>query len=231
MIEAGRPEGRAWWLGAALIATPVLLQVPFSLLASRFDYPGILREPAAVILTRFREGGPGLVAIWYAFAIAGLPLVAAMIALPRALSLRRAQIATALGVASALLQVAALLRWTFVVPALAELHAAGDPGAAAAFVALHQYAGVALGEHLGQLLLAGWTVGIALEVRPRWLRGLGMGTAALFLVGLGEPFAPELKMVPVVAFLGWSVFVIGLGIEVLRLRPASSPPSGALAAR
>lgn len=55
-----------------------------------------------------------------------------------------------------------LARWVFAVPGLAAI--ASDPAATAAaketaivvFNALHQYAGVALGEHIGQIFTALW---------------------------------------------------------------------------
>lgn len=46
--------------GAALIALPILFNVGFTLLAMRFDYPDVLREPTHEVLKRFREGGTRL---------------------------------------------------------------------------------------------------------------------------------------------------------------------------
>jgi hypothetical protein len=41
----------------------------FALLAARFDYPDILREPTADVLAKFRAGGTSLVLLWWAFAL------------------------------------------------------------------------------------------------------------------------------------------------------------------
>ena len=46
--------------GTLLIAVPILFNATFALLAARFDYPDILREPTHEVLARFREGGSQL---------------------------------------------------------------------------------------------------------------------------------------------------------------------------
>src|SRR4051794_22621895 len=58
--------------GVVLIATPVLFNVGFTLLAQRFDYPDILRQPTHEVLERFRAGGTSLVLIWWAFALSAV---------------------------------------------------------------------------------------------------------------------------------------------------------------
>ena len=42
--------------GLVLIAVPILINVGFTLLAQRFDYPDILRRPTHEVLERFRAG-------------------------------------------------------------------------------------------------------------------------------------------------------------------------------
>ena len=58
--------------GIVLIATPVLFNVGFTLLAQRFDYPDILRRPTHEVLERFRAGGTGLILIWWVFALSAV---------------------------------------------------------------------------------------------------------------------------------------------------------------
>lgn len=66
--------------GALLVALPILFNVTFALLSMRFDYPDVLREPTAEVLRRFREGGAGLILIWWAFALSAV-LLAPVVAL------------------------------------------------------------------------------------------------------------------------------------------------------
>ena len=152
-----------------LIAVPVLFMLFYGLLTMTFDYPGILREPAGEVLRRFAAGGPSLVLLWYGFALTPALFI------PAAILLRRAFPATAplldlavpLGVLAGLTQVLGLIRWPFLVPELARTFL--DPAASEAtqaatltvFGAFHQYAGVAIGEHLGYLFTGAWTLVIA----------------------------------------------------------------------
>lgn len=59
----------------------MVVNIPYALLISNFNYPDILREPAGVVLTKFAEGGSGLIYTWLFSALAGLPLLFATIML------------------------------------------------------------------------------------------------------------------------------------------------------
>ena len=85
-------------LGIAAIALAILFNLPYAILAASFDYPAILRRPPAEVLTRFAEGGAGLVLTWYAFALAALALTPLAIGLsltPRRLVIHPALAASA----------------------------------------------------------------------------------------------------------------------------------------
>jgi hypothetical protein len=60
-------------IGLCFILGAVLINVPYFILIATFDYPTILREPTAVILSRFQAGGSSLILTWLAFAWVGLP--------------------------------------------------------------------------------------------------------------------------------------------------------------
>jgi hypothetical protein len=228
--------------GAALALFPLLVQIPFGILAARFDYPAVLRLPAEVLLPRFAAGGPALVAVWLAYALCVLPFMIAVVATPAALGRRDARLPLVLGVVTTAAQWIGLLRWTFVVPALAARYV--DPTAseatraaiAVAFEVQHRLFGALLGEHVGQATLALWTACVSAIVSPalgaRVLRPLGFTAAGLFLAGLsqgiGEPLGVGVRAlahVPVVAFGVWSIWVIGLGARLawVARREARSP--------
>ena len=96
--------------------------IPYTILTMIFDYPDILRQDAGVILTRFHEGGSSLILVWFLFAILGLPLILAYISIGQKLENKFYFVrwATTLGVISVVVQMIGLLRWTFVVPVLAN---------------------------------------------------------------------------------------------------------------
>ena len=216
-----------------LIAVPVLFMLFYGLLTMTFDYPGILREPAGEILRRFAAGGPTLVLLWYGFAMTPALFI------PTAILLRRAfptttpllDLAVPLGVLAGVVQILGLIRWPFLVPELARTYldpAASEATQAAAltvFGAFHQYAGVAIGEHLGYLFTGTWTLVIAGAMlkspvfRP-WLGWAGIVSALGILVGLLEPAGFALAgTINAVAYLAWSLWLVATGVSLLRARP------------
>src|SRR5215212_7626925 len=116
-----------------LIAMPVLFNLFFALLQSTFEYPDILRRPPDEVLRRFAAGGPGLIALWYGFALTPALFLPAAVLLRRALGRDEAAalaVATPLAVGASLVQLLGLLRWPFLVPELARLYL--DPATDAA---------------------------------------------------------------------------------------------------
>lgn len=222
-----------------LIAVPVLFMLFYVLLTITFDYPGILREPAGEVLRRFAAGGPSLVLLWYGFALTPALFIPAAILLRRAFpdTTPLLDLAVPLGVLAGLTQVLGLIRWPFLVPDLARTFldpAASEATQAAAltvFGAFHQYAGVAIGEHLGYLFTGAWTLVIAGAMltspvfRP-WLGWAGIVSALGILVGLLEPAGIALAgTINAIAYLAWSLWLVGTGGSLLRARSmvADSP--------
>jgi hypothetical protein len=226
---------------AMLIAVPVLFNVCFLLLQTTFGYPEILRQPADAILQRFTAGGPALIALWYAFALTPVLFLPAAILLRRSLAQGAPasvwlELATPLAVAASLVQTLGLLRWTFLVPALARTYldpatdAATRAATLAVFQAFHQYAGVAAGEHLGYLFTAAWTAVISLAMRAapglrRWISWLGLVAAAGILAGLLEPAGlAAAGAVNALGYVLWSLWLIAAGVALLRSEgPAVRP--------
>jgi hypothetical protein len=131
-------------------------------------------------------------------------------------------------------QVLGLIRWPFLVPELARTFldpAASEATQAAAltvFGAFHQYAGIAIGEHLGYLFTGAWTLVIAGAMltapvfRP-WLGWAGIASALGILVGLLEPAGIALAgTINAIAYLVWSLWLVATGIALLRLHPQSA---------
>lgn len=148
-------------------------------------------------------------------------------------------LATPLAIVATLVQVLGLLRWPFLVPALAQTvnNPATDEATRAAtlavFDAFHRYLGVAVGEHLGYLFTAAWTVVICLALRhtarfPAWLSWMGIAAAGGIAIGLLEPLGLSAAgMINALSYMLWSLWLIALGIRLLRTREATTS-SGAL---
>jgi len=223
--------------GLLLLVLPVAYNGLYTLLARRFDYPDILRQPTDQVLARFSAGGSRLVLLWWGFAMSAVLLAPAVVLLSVTLAADAdptvLALASAIGLLAALVQFLGLVRWPFAVPHLARL--AGDPATPPAtrdaievvFQTLNRYLGVAVGEHLGYLFTGTWTAlaGVAL-IQSDLLHPLfgivGLLLAPLFVLGSLEfvgPFEPRGwklagTLVPL-AYIGWSVWLLALGIGLL----------------
>lgn len=112
------------------------------------------------------------------------------------------------GVLAGVVQVLGLLRWPFAVPALAD---AADPRAAETiFAALHGYLGTGVGETLGYLLTAAWTllVLIALPRVPLWFGALGALSALAVAAGVVGA-----DLVNFAGYVAWSVWAVCLAVR------------------
>lgn len=222
--------------GLFFIVGAILVNIPFILLIMNFDYPDILRLPTAEILTRFHEGGNSLIYTWLAFAWVGLPLLFGVIMLKRILEKENSpflETATTIGVIGFIVQVIGLLRWVFVIPVLARIFT--DPGTdavtkaaiPAVFIAVHQYGGVILGEHMGQFLIIIWMCIISgiiykSNLFSKWVAWLGWITSAVYILGQTELFATAIPDFPVIDWGGlygsllWLLWMIVVGVYLVK---------------
>jgi hypothetical protein len=207
-----------------------------TVLSSTFDWPDVLREPAEVVLPAFTAGGSSLVWTWFATAWTYAVLLVPVLLLPAVLGRRSDPVlraATYVGATSVVLSLIGFLRWVFVVPSLADSYADGDvttrTAVDAAWTAQHQFGGALLGEHLGQLLVIGWSVTVSViilrtGVLPRWLGIAGLVVSALYLTNQGDILATALPGVPawdlggLIGSTTWGLWIAALGV-VLLLRP------------
>lgn len=221
-------------IGGLFIAGAIALFIPYTALTIIFEYPDILRQDTAIILTKFHEGGSTLIWTWFAFAITGIPLLPAYILLGQKLENKTSliRVATTIGIIGLIVQMVGLLRWTFVVPVLASTFVsstdeATKAAAVIAFKTIHQFGGVILGEHLGQLFTITWTVLISLsfsklELMPKWINWLGYISSFIYLLAQAELFATVIPSFPVwdmAGFIGstlWLIWLVIIGVKLIK---------------
>jgi hypothetical protein len=138
-----------------------------------------------------------------------------------------AQASALMGVLSGLVQTMGLLRWPLLVPSLAAQYTTPDATPAqkdaigVVFQAFHQYVGVVVGEHLGYLFTAAWTVLICLMVLNSPLFSplialLGIVAAVGILTGLLEPAGwPPAGMINAMSYLLWSAWMVMVGVGLI----------------
>jgi hypothetical protein len=220
--------------GALLILVPVAFTVCFSLLQARFEYPDILRQPTADILTKFQAGGAPLVAVWYVLTLVAVLFIPISVLMHQLLAApgNRAvlALATTFGVVAGVAQTLGFIRWPFDVPQLATAYLA--PGAsdaqqaavAVVFDAFHRYAGMAVGEHLGYLSTSVWTFLVAALMMRSALFGRALGALGMLLAigvgaGLLEPAGLEAAgAINAVSYLGWALWLVVVGLVLLLRR-------------
>src|SRR5687767_4434122 len=247
MTTASSDRGLRRTTGGLFVVGALAFAGAATVLSSTFDWPDILREPAAVVLPAFAAGGTSLVWTWFATAWTYAILLVPILLLPAVLGRQRdpvLRVATYAGATSVVLSLIGFLRWVFVVPPLADSYVGGDAvtraAVDAAWTAQHQFGGALLGEHLRQLLAVAWSVAVSVailrtRVLPRWLGVAGLVVSALYLTNQGDILATAVPGFPVWnlgGFIGstsWGLWVAALGVMLL-LRPVrpANPVRGAL---
>jgi len=203
-----------------MISAAVLVNVAFTGLGMVFDYPDVLKHPAAEVLASFRAS-QGAVSSWFLLLALGAALLA-----PVALGVGRLSDAPAMrwavraGVAAAVVQVVGLLRWPLLVPGWAAAAAGGDPAAEEAFTTANGVLGNLIGETGGYLLTAAWTalvlVALGTAFAGRLFVAVGGVAAALILLGVASPL--DLPLVDLLNFVGyvlWSGWLVAFGVVLL----------------
>ena len=216
------PSRRA--TAVVMITAAVLVNVAFTGLGTVFDYPDVLKQPAADVLASFRADQVA-VSGWFLVLALGAALLA-----PVAVDVGRLSDAPAMrwavraGVAAAAVQVAGLLRWPQLVPGWAATAAGQDPAAATAargsFATANLVLGTLVGETGGYLLTAAWTglvlAALGTAFAGRLFVALGAVSAALVLLGVASPL--DLPLVDTANFVGyvlWSGWLVAFAVVLL----------------
>ncbi len=222
--------------GLIFLITPLLIQIPYTLLIMNFQYPEILREPTETIFIEFQKGGSSLIWTWLFFGFAGLPLVYSYLALYQ-LTKEKSQIAALaaviFGISALFFQLIGLLRWVFVVPILTNLYTdinatVGTKEAViVSFQTIHHLFGVLIGEHLGQLFTILWmainSVLILKEKKfPKWLESFGLFSSIIYILAQTELLSlviPEISEIPFAGLIGslcWLLWMVILGYYMFK---------------
>jgi hypothetical protein len=228
--------------GGSLIAATLLFSAVFVYLARSFGYPEVLDLPAAEVLPRLLALGPTGRAVWVLYGLIPLLLVPTALgvhAAARQAAPLAARAALITAVLSALTMMAGLLRWPSLHWQLALAHADASPGAreaiAATFAAANSYLGNFVGEFLGELFLNAFFLSAAIALTRaasasgRWL--LVAGSSASLLGGLAmlRNATPWVEPIAALNNLVLPIWMLVLGVVLLRHRAAASSPVPTLA--
>ena len=215
--------------GLLLVVVPIAFNVTFVLLQRAFEYPDILRKPTDYVLRRFKEGGAPLRRLWYAFALSAVlftpvPVLVQQVFQPDAPWFLA--VGTAMGVLAGAVQFLGLIRWSFLVPSLADTYThpestqATRESVAVVFQAFHRYAGVAIGEHLGYLFTSAWTILLCIaivqtDVVNPLFGWLGVVPAIGVWIGVFEETGFKAAgAINAISYILWSVWLIAFGVAL-----------------
>jgi hypothetical protein len=211
-----------------MVVAVVLANVAFLGLGSVFDYPDILQEDADEILAAFRDDEGTIIALFVILALSAALLAPIAILLGRLAGNELGRWSIWVGIAAAVVQVIGLQRWSLIVPFLA------DDEDTDTFETVHTVLGTVIGETLGYLLTATWTVliiyALGQRLAGRWFTYLGLLAAALIAVGVLVPLdVPGTDFANFVGYIVWSLWLVVFAILIWRRSHVAGPAAERLA--
>lgn len=222
-------------LAAAGMASAAALAIAgFTALGSVFDYPAVLDEPTAKILSEFRAH-QGAVMAWFAALMVSAALLAPVgVLLGRLAGGAIGRWIAGVGIAAAAVQVIGLSRWILFVPGLSDDATVPALRADAydRFELLHTWLGKALGETVGYALTATFTVLVVMAVTkvvaPRWMTWVGYGAAALIATGVLIPLGLEVaSLTNFAGYVLWCLWLLAMAVCLWRTRAVARSTSTA----
>jgi hypothetical protein len=221
--------------GLSLITAAILFSAVFAYLAATFSYPEVLQRPADDVLPRLLAGGVTARAVWLLYAFLPFALIPAALGAQAAWPARRVLMQTAVVLASlaSFCMFLGLVRWPTIHWSLAQ-SAASDPGqmraiASVLFPAVNLYLGTVIGEFAGELGMGGFFLAISLCIAAspgrasRWLGRVGVAFSLAMLVGAFRNAFPAVQPVTDMTNYLLPLFMIALGIAIMRTHPNQRP--------
>lgn len=235
-IPIHQPFGGIFALVAATLFTVALI-----VLGQAIGWPGILREPASVVLPRIDANRMPMMFGYACYLLSSLALIPVAFALRErfiaaSVSHAVADTITFFGAAGAVLKILGIVRWSASMPTLASQYiAATTPETRSmleeSYTAIHGYAG-SVGELLGVQLVSGiWMTSVGFVLLRRFSAGwrASLVSALGILTGTGLVIATarifEANIAAIQAFINpvGLVWVVALGI--LMCAKARTQPS------
>ena len=208
-----------------LIAAAVCTNVAFTVLGMVFDYPDVLKKPVDEILTDFRASQAAVMAWFAVLALSAALFAPIAIGVGRLSSRPSMRLAVPVGIAAAVVQFVGLARWVVLVPGFASDATSADPAVAAgardSFVLAHRILGNLVGETLGYIFTAAWTllvlVALGRTIAGRWFTVLGAISAVLVLSGVLSPLnLPGVDLANFIGYVLWSFWLLAFAVLLLR---------------
>jgi Domain of unknown function (DUF4386) len=184
-------------LGWTIIALSAATALGFVLLSAIFNFPEILREPAAKVLPLYAKDSATIRPTYWMLMIASLALICVAPELGRILSRNApgpARLVSGSGVATGVFWALGYSRWSIAMPFVAKLYRSGETTRAEdMYEVLNKYAGMTVGEHLGFLMMGVFAIALAFAMRksgigPKWFFPVGIFSGVLIALTAYEQY-------------------------------------------
>jgi hypothetical protein len=224
--------------GAALALASGLAIAGFIALGLVFEYPQILEEPTADILALFREHQGAVMGWFLVLAVSAALMAPAGIWLGRIAGGRLGRWIAGVGIAAATVQVVGLQRWVTLVPSISDdaLDPALRANAEERFELWHTVLGKAIGETLGYVLTATFTVlvvvALSRTILPRWLAIVGLVASGLIATGVVVPLVEAASLTNFAGYVVWCAWLLAVAFLLVRApagtvgSPTTDRPAG-----
>lgn len=228
MQNSNKTSARNYYITISLIlAEIVTVLTPFFILGRYFDFPDILRKPAAEAFALFRQNQRIIIPAYYIFMISGLlflPLTYWLGSTLQASNSKLSQnIFTGLGISTALFQSIGFCRWIFLMSFLTSQYfqqPENQDTISLIYETLNHYAGMTIGEHLGFIAMGFWTITLGVIIYQhagfkKWLGVIGVIIGGLIIASVMEHFggssAAFFAVLNVLANTLWIFWMIIIG--------------------
>jgi len=224
--------------GITILLHVIISVGSFLTLMGVFQFPDILRESSPVRFALFLENQSIIVPIYYLLALTGLSQAIISLLLFQFFKQKTTLINLGLlfGILTGLFQTLGFIRWSFVIPYFADLSASSPELIGLLEGAFNSYAGMAVGEHLGFLMQASWTIFLGITILKTNLFSSKLGIAGIIIGALTILFAYE-PFGGIFAIFGeltnpvesaWYIWLVFLSISLFRKvkNPSKTPEFG-----
>jgi Domain of unknown function (DUF4386) len=217
-----------------LLAMMITVTAPVIILGANFNFPDILRQPAANAFELFRENQTIIVFGYYIFLLSSLLFIPLTIILQKTLYQTKNKTALHLffgfGLATAIFQCIGFVRWIFVMPFLTESYfnnPESQKTITIIYEMLNRYAGMSIGEHLGFLVMGCWTICLGFMLLKHskfktWVGFSGIPIGLCLIISTAEHFGGALSSIfadlNMMANTLWNFWLIVIAFFMFRMR-------------
>lgn len=215
--------------GMIILAHVLIAVTGFMILMAVFEFPDVLREAAEYRFNLFLAHKNIIIPVYYFLALTGITQIVISVLLYRMLDQQSAlvMLAAVFGVLCGVFQVEGFIRWPILIPYIANTQGVSKDVAAFVEGAFNHYAGMAIGEHLGFLMQAAWTLvlGLAILKQKLFTRSLGWAGVLIGIVTFVMSLEPLGGIFSICGELtnpvesAWYIWLIFLAISLFRTDP------------